>query len=309
MAIRFASGKYLRVLNASWVNDISSFSFACWVRITTLTTANKQYVWSHRGTGGQISLRKDSTTDKWRFSVTVNGSTFITVDSLAAAVAGTTYFISGDWTKNSSARLYVNGVLQNTTSTSSQTVNYDSGENSPFLVGVRTEVSDSLVGDVESMQLYLNKVLSAGEYADLMEIGWPGQCALEPDLWLECDGEYSLTDLPDSADPGHHAEVGVGPLTDPGNLALYRGAEAPAAYGVKLALAAGAAAPGPWVPFGSPVGATSVVVTGLTPGQPYEFVVDARDAAGNISALQSTPAEATPQGSIIRHRPKRVIWG
>jgi hypothetical protein len=310
MSIIFPSAKFAQFPNADFLNSMASFSFACWVRYETITTANKQYAWSHAGATNQISCRKDSTSDKVRFSVTA-GSVAVTRDSVAAISAATKYHLAGTWKPNDAAgmALYLNGALEGTSSTTTQSVSYDSLDaTTPLCLAAKKPSSDINGATVEALMIWKDRVLTAAQVLQLYYHGWPHLVGL-PAPAVSYPVLSGTAQIPDASGNSRHivaANISSG-VTEGPVLGRWR---APRRTGA-MSLKAGAVAPsaGPWILDSSPaVGTTSKMISGLTPGTLYEVRVLAVDAAGNVSP-DSALAQAYAQATIDPHVARPMLFG
>lgn len=322
MSVLLGSGNWLRLLNAAWLNGINAFSFGCWVSIPTITTAQKNYVWSHRGAVNQISLRKDSTSDRFRFSVTCGGVA-ITRDSASTVVAaGAKYFVSGDWAANvatTGMRIFINGVQEQQTGTTTQTGPYDSGASTtPLLIGAKNETApEELLGSVGGLWIVLGRQIKAAQHLAAYEAGWPFLAGLDADLYLPLDGGDRLTKFPDMSRSARHivlpgglqGTVAVGVPMGRGGPAKRKSASS---RSVKAASVAPPPLPTGWTTAGIVAHPqTTIAILGLDPEKSYEVRVTARRTVlgGVVSSAPSGSVQARPLGTTIKHVPKKVLIG
>lgn len=314
MAWNFGSyGVYARRQPCDILCDTDKLSFACWVRLSSLQTAD-QGVISHRGTDGQASLRRTAAEGVWRYSVTIPGGAWVTKDSTGSVTAATLYRVCGSWQKNSASgiRLWVNGSEQGSaSSTTSQTANYNPGVNTELFIGHRSATSNALYGDVEGVIWVADYLWTAADIAELTYTGlpWFQSWAGNPHVcWILDPGLMSR--IPDVGSDAQHIEAGgiSGTPTTVDWLGKYEplwigtGGGGPGRDDV-----GGAVADPDWTEFGSGVSApeTCQTITGLSNGTAYQFKMRAEDPAGNLSA-DSLIVEATPNNYNI-HVPKDVF--
>lgn len=307
--ISIPDNEYCEIANADWLNNLTAFSVALWIRYPTVTTARKQYAFSHRSSN-QFSLRKDSTSDKFRSSVTV--STFVTCDSTFVVIANTLYHVGFSWVAGDAAglKLYINGALDNSSSTTGQSGPYDSGASSTSLLfGARTTTSDFGLPHVEGF-VHFPRVLTADEFRRLYEYGRHHLAVPDtrPRVAYSFDGSY-LAKLFDTSGNGRHITTIAAGAADqrmrgrwsaPGSNEMSGG----------IATVAGAPAPNPWTEYGTRAGkaATQLTLAGLTPGAEYQFRLRAVDVAGQESPDSAIVATFAGVADVI-HTPREVFLG
>ena len=315
--IRFpVNAGYAKYPSASFLNGLSSFSVVATVRFASIDSARAQRVFRHAGATNQISLRKVVTTDRWYASTTVGGA-LVTCSPGTVLTAGTLYHVVMTWEKNNATglKLYVDGVFSLSASTTTQTVDYDSGDAAAALhLASASDTSDKGLVDLEGFTFFPNYLLSAVEVAALRFAGWPGLLALpKPSVMYLFDGRL-LAEIPDVSGNGRHITSAniFGAVSD---QAMQGKWEREPGGGFYLHSAVAGAAPGPpapnpWTkyPTTTPHPATQVILSGLTPDGVYEMYLTALDAAGNESA-PSNVVEATARESVVVHTEKRVFLG
>ena len=313
MSLTFPTSKLAWYPNANFLDDISSFSAAGWVRFDTITTANQQFVFSHKGGTNQLGLRKDATTDHWKFSTTVGGVNV--VNDLTTPVAGTKYHVAVTWTKNSSTgqKLYVDGALIDTDSTTGQTVNYDSGGGSSLILASRTDTGSNFgVNTLENWCFWPGVLLTANQIAQLRLVGWYHLVGLPAPavFWSLLNGASVIKDWSGNGRHITSATMSASGITDGGLIGKW---EKPRLAGkgaqVQTAVAA-PPGPNPWIEA-TPDTLHPLMtkqISGLVNDTPYEFKVNAVDDAGNVSA-DSAIVQATPSGATVIHTVKRRLLG
>lgn len=312
MAWRFAASSYCKRPSASNLNDIDKFTIACWVYLDTVDSTKKQYLWSHRGASNQISVRKfEGASPVFRFSATV-GAVNKTVDSTTVAAINTPYHVVCVWQKAAVMEIWINGVIEASLDVSSfHTVNYDSGDSTtPLHLGAKSDNSDVVLGALEGHMCFVGARLGANAIKSLYESGWPGLAALQPDEFHLFDGSL-LSTAPDLSGFQRHVVDLAGTITDAGWIGRWDAEDDTPDLSRKIASMSGGAQPGPWIdwPNHLPHPGTVLVVSGLSPDTPYEFVMNAVGADGQVSADQSVPLVSFANGALIRHTPKKLFIG
>lgn len=305
MAIKFPTAVSGRLAGASWLDAQSQLSMFARVRFDAITTANKQYVFQYRlgSSGDQFSLRKDSTSDKFRASVTAGGA-LVTKDSASVLAASTIYNVAMSWQKNiaNGLKLFLGGAEDGAgNSTTSQTadLNASSGD---LVISARPGTFDYGVCTIETFILWTGYNIALAEYLALSDGAWPHQLALapQPAIFLPC-WEELLTELTDQSSNGRAVPITgstlagglLGQLLDPMEFDAGRSA------GVSVVVPN---AWTDWVPDILHPNGTGLI-TGLSNGIPYEFKVAAIDASGNVGAdsaiVQATPVVPAPSVSSL----------
>lgn len=315
MGVKLPDLKYVKYPMADFLDNQSQMSFAAWVRFDAIVSANKQYVFSHNGASQRVSLRKDSTSNKFRFSVTT-AEGFVTNDSSTVIVAGTLYHVAGTWlqTNASGMKLYVNAVLETTTNTTTQTTNYNSGGNVALVLGSRTDTGAEYGKcTVENFTLWPGVLLTLTQIQSLYYGDWPHQLDLNrPGIFLPLFGS-SVARLPDYSGNDRHIESGningavadsiVGRWMNP----------MPFAGGFAAAGVSVGGSPNPWVLITTPQAnevlhpTANYVNDGLTNGTVYEFYISTMDQGGNESQPSAT-VEATPVAPSVTVSALSVAW-
>ena len=311
MGLKFDLNKFAQYPSASFCNNISSFSFSAWVRFDTITTGNKNYLFSHAGVTNQISCRKDSTTDKIRFSVT-SGAVAVTKDSGSAVSAATRYHVAGTWQVNNASgiKLYLNGALDGSAgSTTTQTANYDSSDaTTPIVLGGKTPTSN--LGDLtlEGVHLWTGTILTASQIAALYYCGHYYLAGLPiPEI---CYGLWNgITQIQDLSGHGRHitsGNISSTGVSDAGMFGRWERERVGGQHPVRVT-AAGPPVSGPWI-LGATVSfaATGAMVSGLTEGVLYDLMVRAEDQVPNESA-DSAVSQAIAKSSAVTHVSSRVL--
>lgn len=309
---------YAKLTDAAFTNNIASFSVAAWVRFSSIDGARAQRIFTSKGVTNQMNLRKVVTTNVWFTSVTAGG-VVVTRSSGVAPTAGVLYHVCMTWEKNNASgmKLYLDGSLDGSASTTSQTSNYDSGEAAPPMwLAAGSDTADKGLIDLEGFAFWPGLVLSANQVAALRFAGWPALVGLPTPAvhWL-LDGRM-LTEIPDVSGNGRHITSSniFGSPTDQGMQGKWE-REGGSALLLRTAAAAAAGPPGPnpWTTYptriphpGVPTG--QLVLSGLTPGGTYEMQLTAFDEAGNESA-QSDIVEAVAREATVVHTEKRVFLG
>ncbi len=311
MGLQFQSGKFAYYPNANFLDDCDSFSAAGWVRFDTVTTASKQYVFSFRGATNQISLRKESTSDNWKFSVTAGGVNVLN-DIGPAIVQGQRYHVAVTWAKNATQKIYVDGTQLDSDSTTGHTVNFDSGGGTSFVWGAKTDTGvESGVCTLEGWVVLTGYVLSQSEISALKSAWWPHLAGVPTGQFFFpfTTGATAIKDWSGKARHITSATISASGVVDAPafapRLRPRRSIGLPIYTG-----GGGATPPAAWTKWGSePLHPTaSVQLTGLTNGSTYEIKVTAVDNSGNESA-DSAIVEAIPTDATVVHRPKRVFIG
>jgi len=312
MAIQIPDNKWFFFDAANFLDAVTQFSFVLWARIDTVTATAKQYVVSHRGATNQFSIRKYETNDKWRFSVTAGGVNQVCDDSGAAVVAGTVYHLGCTWKKNNASgmKLYINGALITTVSTTSQTADYDSGGNSDIVFGAKTTTQDSGKCSLEGFAVWPGTELTAAQILSLSKGVWPHQIALpRPGLQYPCWGNQVAT-VQDLSGNGRHVTdpTWINGITTSGRIGRW---EDPG-HGLdgyhRVAASAGPPA-NPWVAVPQVFHPTVTKVIGsLTNDTQYEFKLVAVDTSGNVS-VDSAIVVGTPTGTTVKHTPRKRLRG
>jgi hypothetical protein len=311
MALTFPNYASAYFPGASWMDNLSSFSFAGWFRADTVSAGVRQYAFAHYGSTNRISLRKNNgATEYWRFAV-VSGGVSATVDDTTVAVAaGTVYHLAGTWTPGSASGLaiYRNGTLVTTASTASQSGPYATEGTVPLYLGARKASSDYGLMTLEGLSLWTDTVLTADQVSALYHGSWPHQIQATPAAVYLLDDEL-LTSIPDYSGQGRHIDAAtisgataggiIGRAEDPSWLG------GPGGSGTSTV--AGPAEPDPWLLAATathPV--ASVELLGLTAGTTYEVAVTAVDAQA-LESGYSAVAEVTPTATLTRHT-RRWQW-
>jgi hypothetical protein len=306
MALQFADLKAAYYDDADFLDGISSFSFACWLKINTLSVGSRQYPWGHKGVTNGISLRKDNgATEYWRFGVTCNGVTNTVDDTTGAVAQDVWYHIAGTWEPGSATgiAIYRNGALVDSNSTTAQSGTYDSGGSVDFYIGAQKNLTNYFKGSVEGLCIWTDTVLTANQILALYWVGWPhlAGCPRPDAIYALTEG--TITRIPDSSGNGRHIESATIATSGVTAVATSGKWEAPDELpgGYYDQGSAGPGEPNPWTLFATVTHpTTSSTVTGLTNITAYEFVVSAVDTTGNESNYSDT-VEATPQAVTTKH--------
>jgi hypothetical protein len=312
MAIKFPTATYASLSSASFMDNVSKMAFFCVVRFDTVTTANKQYVFQHRlgTTGDQFSLRKDSTSDKFRFSVTAGGVA-VTCDTTTVIAAGTTYYIGGNWERTVAGgmRLYLSGVADGTNpSTTTQIANYSTSGGTLYLS--RDTGTQYGVATLEAFAIFPGLTLSAQDFASLSIGVHPlaiASVASSLAFHVPLEG-FSLTQFREDSGNNRTVTSITGSVLDGGNLMTHQPYELWPAAGTQQGTVT-APPPNAWIDLSPDIfhaqGVANYTATigGLTNGTPYQLKVVAIDAGGNVSAdsliVEITPTAPAPSVSTL----------
>lgn len=310
MALQFPTSKWAHYPNANWLDNVDSFSLAGWVRFDTVTTGNKQFVFSHKGSTNKFSLRKDSTTDNWKFSVTAGGVNVL--NDVSGVVATTKYHVACTWLKNSATgqKIYVNGSLLDTDSTTSQTANYDSGGGSSLIWASETDGGSNFgVCTLEGWSVWPGVVLTLADVTQHRFSAWPSNLSLAaPGVFYPF--QTGTTEIKDwSGNKRHITSVSAG-TSHVVSLGKWERPTRLQAGTVVGATTTTPPAPAAWTRWPTPVAhpGQSLNLTGLTNNVAYEVRLIARDTVNNESTPSAT-SEATPTDAVIVHRRRRRLIG
>jgi hypothetical protein len=302
--------------DANWLDNISSLSFSVWCRIDTLhSPAENQGIFGHEGSTNYIRFQK-YTNDQWHFYIKSGGVGKEVYDSTASVVQGTIYHMAVTWEKASATglKIYRNGtIVGSAVSTATQTADYNSGGNVDFYISGTKDNNRIGHCTVESLAMWTNYVLDAGEVMALRWLGWPHLATgKQPTAYWPMSQEL-LTRLPDISGNARHIEAATidSSPTAGGLLGKYEDPSVLATGGYRQS-AAGPPAPNPWTLLGNVTHPTATsTVTSLVNGTVYEFSVIAKDDATPANeSTRSATVEATPSTSGITyvHVP-RFVWG
>lgn len=293
-----------------WVVGATELSFSVWARMDDeRSPAYDQYVFNLFGSTGEFfGLRWDDDS---------NIKAMAYMDGVWRSVTGgawtedTIYHIAGTWKANDANgwKLYVNGTLQNTVSTSGQ-ASFDGGAVTLWLSAWKSG-SNFGRSSIEALVIVRDHILSQEEVTELYHGADPAALPLaaEEYVYYPLDGDFLLTRAPDRSPKALHFEAaGIVDAEDGG--VLRPRVEDPWAEdgGPGAAVDAGTppTPPGAWTYAGEVTHPTAeMVISGLTNGQSYDFKVVAVDAAGNVSADSAIDA-ATPM-AMAKHVTRGVL--
>jgi hypothetical protein len=310
MAIQFPDLNAAQYDNANWLDNVDSVSWSGWVSWDTIDVGNRQYAWGHRGAVDRSSFRKNNAATEYaRWSLTAGGVN-VTVDDTITPVAGTVYHFVLTWEANSATgmKLYRNGSLINTSSTTTQTANYNSGGNVDLYIGCYS--NNNAFGKItgEGFIYWPGVVLDADQAARLYYEGWPhlAQCP-KPAALYELNGS-SLTRIPDSSGNSRHIESAFidSGVVDAGRVGKWEDPSSETA-GFYRQGAAGPSPPNSWTLIETVTHPTNTsTATSLSNGTTYEFMVTALDDSGNES-VESAIVEATPFAVNSTHAEREIL--
>jgi hypothetical protein len=314
-------GEYCDVYydDANFLDAHSEVSFFTRFRFNSINTGVSQYIFAHVGATNKFSFRKNASDTYFRWSMT-SGGVFVPSDDVVTPVADTVYSFAGRWKKNdaSGMELWRDGTSEDTSSTTTQSSDYDSGGSVDLYVGAFSFNNAYCKADIQELMLWTGHSLTQLQVTQLHQgFHWleiPG--LPKPAVWYDFEGRL-LTRLPDRSGNGRHIEAATIDVSTPptdGGILLPRSPRSIHVFGSsKREAASGGGPPNPWTFYEDvlhPVAASTV--TGLTNTTTYEFKINAADESGNVSQdsaiVEATPTEPTPSVSDYRipwKRPKR----
>lgn len=310
MAIKFPVNARCYYDNANWLDNISAFSWAGWVRFDTIDTNSLQFVWAHVGATDRMEVYKLRTNGRVRCQVYAGGIGQFVEDSTGSPVAGTTYHLAATWTKAATGglKIYRNGVFVAQSNTTTQTGNYNSGGSVDLVFGARNTINYGLCS-LEGHGFWPGAVLTAEQIRCLYWSGWPHLVAPKPAAFYTFAPETLTTFKDSSGNSRHITSTWIsGAVATAGTIGKWDAPDAFPGDAYRVS-AAGPVTPNDWTLFGSVTHPTvTSTVTGLTNGTTYELAVTALDESGNESQL-SAIVEATPSAVAVKHVPRRVFRG
>lgn len=321
MAWKFPNGCDVYYDNQTFLDDTDKLAFFLGgARLDSLPGVSDQYLFGIQGTNAKFSLRIVYTTGLPRFSVTVNGSYFVTRDG-AVVSAGTRYTFGGNWLKDDAAgmKLFQDGNTYSA-STSTQDWNWNSGGINDICIGHGTIGSSYGLCTLQNFMLWKGHNLTDAQYAALRKGFWWFQVAglPRPAVHWMLFGQ-NMSRIPDLSGNGRHIpsewiDASDVPIAQPTWAPLMD----PRSYGPQRqyhhAGASGGTPPNPWDLYEEvlhPVAAS--LVTGLSNGTAYEFCISAVDQSGNESEkcalIEKTPTIPSAPAVTYRipwMRPRRI---
>ena len=171
-----ATNDYVSILSSSHLVTTNDWTFSAWVNVTALPTADAYDTIFLNGddiSGGGVSgfiVHINYPASVYRVTIVTGAETETNVPSLTAASTGSWKLLT--FTKEgTSAKVYLNGVLDNTVVLPSATMDYTA--NAPMtLIGIRSDLAPTSVfdGKLDEVRIY-NRALSADEVLQLYNMG------------------------------------------------------------------------------------------------------------------------------------------
>jgi hypothetical protein len=186
------ASKYITVSNATQLQPTTALTIAGWIRGDA---------WSAGSDVDTILRKGDATPNNYALSVADGRVQLLLDDSDTGGVRGNTTLSTGVWYHvaatwdGSNARIYVNGVLDNTPMARSGAISADTRD---VYIGGRIGSTDMFDGLLQNVVLY-NRALSEAEMARLA--GLPGQ-------WKFSEGTGAIA--ADSSGSANHASLSAG---------------------------------------------------------------------------------------------------
>ena len=323
MAVKFENSEsaYIDYGSVGWLDNVSAHSVYCRARIDD-TTGTNQFLFRHRNGGGgpQISIRKEEgTPDKFKVSVS-NSDTYNVAVSTTGVVQGTVYDLAFTWETNdaSGLKLYVDGALEATTSTTDQPSSY-STNNGALYVGAAPDGTSYGRCTIERLMFFPGTILTlaqvqalgAGYYPHILNVP-------QPAAFYPMFGDVTSRIIDMSGNARHITNFQLTPSLESSLLGQWMDPHPfDDSSAETLIFADGPEDPDPWALVDEMSHPTNTkVVSGLSNGTAYEFKLNAVDDSGLVSGdssiVEATPTTvtATPATAIPWRRARTLSkWG
>ncbi len=202
----------------------NSLSIGGWFRIGAYPSGNRAFLITKGGASSsyyeyELSINGFNS-NKFRFAVynSTGISAYIYVDSNSVPALNTWFHVLAIWDKDTvSARLYFNGALENTSTTTSGSLHTNRTSN--FNIGRRSDSAETeLTGKADEVRIY-NRVLSSDEVADLYRLTSPsGTDTSLKGYWSFNGKDISGTTAYDRSGAGNNGTLTNGPAVIPGKV-------------------------------------------------------------------------------------------
>ena len=132
-----------------------SQTWACWVKLDTVPNTIMDFMlhWAGGTSQASFALVKAQSTNKFAVYISSNGSSAAAIsESVTVPVANTWYHVAAVYDASNSLKIYVNGTLENTNTTSIPASLHDSS--APLTFGNRSDQSFVLDGNLADCRIY-----------------------------------------------------------------------------------------------------------------------------------------------------------
>ncbi len=230
------SSMYVDAGNGTPLQITGTITISSWVKTTDLSgTQNRGIAAKYRNQTGYVNQRayefyQNNNTDKFGFAISVDGT------GVSKAVETTTTISTGIWyhvvtvfVPSESIKMYLNGVLDTTDTTSiPASINNSSA---PLWIGAQYDLTNSglyFPGSIDEVRIY-NRALSQSEIADLYQQGGTGKTTVNASqnnqltsglvgLWSFNGSDLSGTTAYDRSGQGNNGTLTNGPSVYPGKV-------------------------------------------------------------------------------------------